>query len=344
MSAPSAPGATQQPQDAPKDVVELPGSHVPGMIPTSVVVHPLVLLSVVDHYNRVAKGTTKRVVGVLLGQWNGSTIDVSNSYAVPFEEEGQDSSIWFFDHGYLEEMWHMFRKINAREKIIGWYHTGPALRSSDLAIHSVMSRFCPNPVLVTIDVNPECVGLPTESFVAIEEVDDSINASTSSESGPSSRKTFTQVSTEVRATEAEEIGVEHLLRDVKDNAVSSLATQVTEKVSSMRSLHNHLKDIATYLQMVADGRIQPNPVVLTNAQALLAGRPDISGSDALSAAFTSAGNDAMLVLHIAAMCRSLTALHDLIRNRQNVASSEQTLAAAAAAAAAERPAATPSTV
>ena len=30
---------------------------------TSVIVHPIVLLSVVDHYNRVAKDTNKRVVG-----------------------------------------------------------------------------------------------------------------------------------------------------------------------------------------------------------------------------------------------------------------------------------------
>ena len=36
--------------------------------PSSAVVHPLVLLSVVDHYNRVARGTKKRVVGVLLGE------------------------------------------------------------------------------------------------------------------------------------------------------------------------------------------------------------------------------------------------------------------------------------
>ncbi len=32
-----------------------------------VVVHPIVLLSVVDHYNRVAKDTKFRVVGCLLG-------------------------------------------------------------------------------------------------------------------------------------------------------------------------------------------------------------------------------------------------------------------------------------
>jgi len=48
---------------------------------TQVIVHPLVLLSAVDHYNRAAKGTKKRVVGILLGQNNGSTINVANSFA-----------------------------------------------------------------------------------------------------------------------------------------------------------------------------------------------------------------------------------------------------------------------
>ena len=38
-------------------------------MPKMVVVHPIVLLSIVDHYNRVAGGTKKRVVGALLGEF-----------------------------------------------------------------------------------------------------------------------------------------------------------------------------------------------------------------------------------------------------------------------------------
>jgi 26S proteasome regulatory subunit N8 len=54
---------------------------------TQVVVHPLVLLSCVDHYNRVAKGTKKRVVGILLGQntLKDKTINVANSFAGIYE-------------------------------------------------------------------------------------------------------------------------------------------------------------------------------------------------------------------------------------------------------------------
>ena len=47
-----------------------------------VVVHPLVLLSVVDHFNRMAKvGNQKRVVGVLLGSLRNKVLDIANSFA-----------------------------------------------------------------------------------------------------------------------------------------------------------------------------------------------------------------------------------------------------------------------
>jgi len=48
-------------------------------------VHPIVLLSIVDHYNRVAKDTNKRVVGILLGEYWKGKLDVTNIYAVPFD-------------------------------------------------------------------------------------------------------------------------------------------------------------------------------------------------------------------------------------------------------------------
>ena len=54
-----------------------------------VVVHPLVLLSVVDHFSRMGKiGNQKRVVGLLLGSWSSKgVLDIANSFAIPFDED-----------------------------------------------------------------------------------------------------------------------------------------------------------------------------------------------------------------------------------------------------------------
>lgn len=79
-----------------------------------VVVHPLVLLSVADHYNRVAKDTKKRVVGVLLGSRTKTTVDITNSFAVPFEEDLNNPKVWFLDHNFLESMFWMFKKVNSK--------------------------------------------------------------------------------------------------------------------------------------------------------------------------------------------------------------------------------------
>lgn len=80
---------------------------------SKVVVHPLVMLSVTDHFNRVAKGTKKRVVGMLLGSSFKGRVDIVNSFAVPFAEDPSDPKVFFLDHFYLEKMYALFRKVDS---------------------------------------------------------------------------------------------------------------------------------------------------------------------------------------------------------------------------------------
>ena len=161
-----------------------------SLVTRNVSVAPLVLLSAADHFGRSGKGLRKRVVGVLLGQNDGTNVRVSNSFAgndekflikmnisltissVPFEEDDKDPSVWFLDHNYVESMNDMFKKVNAREKLIGWYHSGPKLRASDLEINELFKRYTPNPLLVIIDVQPKEVGVPTDAYFAVEEIKD----------------------------------------------------------------------------------------------------------------------------------------------------------------------------
>jgi len=100
----------------------------------------------------------------------GSLADATT--AVPFEEEDKDPSVWFLDHNYVESMNDMFKKVNAREKLIGWYHSGPKLRASDLEINELFKRYTPNPLLVIIDVQPKETGVPTDAYFAVEEIKD----------------------------------------------------------------------------------------------------------------------------------------------------------------------------
>ncbi|KNC74262.1 hypothetical protein SARC_13186, partial [Sphaeroforma arctica JP610] len=169
---------------------------VHNTMPSKVIVHPLVLLSVVDHYHRVAMDTKKRVVGVLLGSKQGNELDISNSFAIPFEEDEKQPSVWYLDHNYLENMAGMFRKVNAKEKVIGWYHTGPRIRQNDIDIHNIIRRFCPNPCLVIIDAQPRQLGLPSDAYFVVQDLH---------EDGTPTSMTFEHVASAIGAEEAEEI-------------------------------------------------------------------------------------------------------------------------------------------
>ena len=62
--------------------------------------------------------------------------------------------------------------VAAKERIVGWYHTGPKLRASDLEINELFKRFVPRPVMVIVDVRPHTVGIPTDAYFGIEEIKD----------------------------------------------------------------------------------------------------------------------------------------------------------------------------
>lgn len=56
--------------------------------------------------------------------------------------------------------------------MIGWYHSGPKLRASDLEINDLFKQYIPRPVMVIVDVRPEAVGIPTDAYFAVEEIKD----------------------------------------------------------------------------------------------------------------------------------------------------------------------------
>ncbi|WEW61830.1 proteasome regulatory particle subunit [Emydomyces testavorans] len=293
-----------------------------SLVTRTVSVAPLVLLSVADHYGRTAKGTRKRVVGVLLGQNDGKNVRVSNSFAVPFEEDEKDPSVWFLDHNFVESMNDMFKKINAREKLIGWYHSGPKLRASDLEINELFKRYTPNPLLVIIDVQPKEVGVPTDAYFAVEEIKDD---------GTTTSKTFVHTPSIIEAEEAEEIGVEHLLRDIRDVAVGTLSTRITSQLQSLQGLHLRLRDIGQYLQKVLDGDLPVNHAILGNLQGIFNLLPNLAtakqrtpgnasdqpqiGNTELARAMNIKTNDQLMSIYISSLIRAITAFHDLIENK-----------------------------
>lgn len=286
---------------------------------SNVIVHPLVLLSVADHYHRVARGTRKRAVGVLLGTVSRGIVDATNSFAVPFEEDSKNPAVFYLDHNYLENMLAMFRKVSAKERVVGFYSTGPEIRQNDLRIHSMLKRFLPKgsvtpPVFCIIDVRPNRQSIPTTAYRVVEEVEDKSNGGGGS-SKAEVKKTFAHVPSMIGAMEAEEVGVEHLLRDINDPTISTVANLVHAKLGGLSTLTTKLVEMKDYLQDIVDGKVKKvNQEIIGNMQTILNLLPNLNVEELVRAILVKT-NDLHMVIYLSSLIRSVIALHDLVNNK-----------------------------
>ena len=275
--------------------------------PENIVVHPIVLLSVVDHYYRLAKETNRRVVGALLGEYVEGKVDITNCYALPFEEDPKDKKVWYVDHVYSEQMLEMFQKINSKEKIVGWYSSGPKIRPHDIEINEVFRKYCDKPVFVIIDVQEkkEALGIPAESYIMKEEVDQDGQLI----------KTFFKLNTTIEASLPEEIGIEFLLKDINDqNRVGSVSKIINDKQQSLQALIKKLTEIKNYLINVINGKIPLNSQIIMNIQEIFNLLPNFD-SESLIKAMSIQTNNNYLVLYLSWLVKTVVALHKLINNK-----------------------------
>lgn len=134
----------------------------------------------------------------------------------------------------------------------------------------------------------------------------------------------------IEAEEAEEIGVEHLLRDIRDVAVGTLSTRITSQLQSLQGLHLRLRDIGQYLQKVLDKELPINHAILGNLQDVFNLLPNLSTPPAtqgvtgqetqmenseLARAMSVKTNDQLMAIYISSLIRAITAFHDLIDNK-----------------------------
>lgn len=62
-----------------------------------------------------------------------------------------------------------------------------------------------------------------------------------------------------------------MLRDVKDTTISTLATEVSAKLTALKGLDARLKEIRSYLDLVIDGKLPLNHAILYHLQYLYVG-------------------------------------------------------------------------
>lgn len=120
--------------------------------------------------------------------------------------------------------------------------------------------------------------------------------------------------TAIEAEEAEEIGVEHLLRDIKDSTTTTLSTRVSEQLASLQGLRSRLSDVQKYLADVASGKLPVNHQIVYHLQDVFNLLPDLE-DPAVTQSFISNTNDQLLVVYLSSLVRAVIALHALVDNK-----------------------------
>jgi len=274
--------------------------------PLGVKIHPIALLSIVDHFERtVGKKRNKRALGVLLGVENNGVLDVTNSYAVPFDEDPKNEGVFYVDHNYHETMFTMFKKINIKETVLGWYVTGSSFKPHDLEINEIFANYTSRPVLITCDVNSKKqFDLPTKAFFAEEYVDDQGYIA----------RAFKSIGCRVEAFETEQVGVEHLIRELKDLNMDSLQSKLHAKVQSLVALQKKTQVISKYLEEVVAKRRKADPQILFALQKIVAKLPKVIGEE-LKVALAARVNENYLNLYVSGIVKSVIVIHNLLNNR-----------------------------
>lgn len=200
--------------------------------------------------------------------------------------------VWFLDRDYLVNMRDLFKKVSVKEKVVGWYHSGPGVKESDLSIHGVFAEAAVGEcaVMVVFKVEQGCL---FDAYL--------VPHSTTSYSG------FVHVKGDIQAEEAEEVGVEHLLRDVADTAAGTLSRGLAVGVKELVTAREGVSEIVDYLQ---SGKLNPGTVVELHdlLNALYRHQVEEQG----------AAVDEQVRIYVGQLASATLHLHDLIENKEGL--------------------------
>lgn len=221
---------------------------------TQVIVHPLVLLHVLDHHTR-RQEASGRVIGTLLGRRDGKKVEVTNCFAVPHAERGEEVAI---GKDFNKQMLALHLRANRKETVVGWYASA-ALGDED------NTNDAPNLIFNTSSLihefyAEECdEGDPVHLVVDTRLLEDAITARAYRSTpvvvqGEPMANMFHELRLTVQNSEPENLALHRMVADSKGEDKEKDEPLLV----SMEKLYNMLERASDYVDSVMDGKISPD--------------------------------------------------------------------------------------
>jgi len=259
-------------------------------------VHPVVLFSVIDAYER-RNEDAKRVIGTLLGSVEKGVVEVTNCFAVPHNESDDEVAV---DIEYARNMFELHKKVNSSETIVGWFSTGWEVSVHSVLIHDYYSRETKNPVHLTVDTFMRGGKMGLKGY----------HSTSIGVPGRTVGTMFTPVQVETITYDPEQVGIE-ILQKGKTNQkrLVQLKSDLKQVETSSRWLREMLAHVTQYVDDVLAGKIQSDNSTGRFLLDLVTGVPKID-EEKFEDMLNSNMKDLLMVVYLANLTKTQLALNE----------------------------------
>jgi translation initiation factor 3 subunit F len=227
-----------------------------------VIVHPLVLFQVLDHHTR-RQESTSRVIGTLLGRRDGNVVEITNCFAVPHAERGDEVAI---GKDFNKTMLALHMRTNRKESVVGWYSSAASSEDAPDLVADTSSLIHEFYAGETED--GDCIHVVVDTRLLEDKL--SIRAFKSTPlviQGEQLGNLFSELSLSLKSNEPETLALHQMIKDERraqgtGNGEKETAQDTADNLqASMEKLYALLDSTLTYVDSVVDGKTAADPDV-----------------------------------------------------------------------------------
>uniref|UniRef100_F7A5A0 Eukaryotic translation initiation factor 3 subunit F n=2 Tax=Ciona intestinalis TaxID=7719 RepID=F7A5A0_CIOIN len=264
-------------------------------------VHPVVLFSIIDSFER-RKEDAKRVIGTLLGTVDANAVTITNTFCVPHTESDDEVA---FDMEFARNMYDLHRKVNPTEVIVGWYATGKDITEHSVLIHEYYSREskCPVHLTVNTDLRPGAE-IDFKAFIS----------KPIGVPGKTQGMMFSPVPSHVEYYNAERVAVDRIKLGANNRAgVVSLPTDFENVLNATSTLSTMLDAVLQHVNNVLAGNAPMDPKIGRYLMDLVCTVPHME-EDEFDTMLNNNINDLLMVRYLTNVVKSQVALNEKLVN------------------------------
>jgi len=200
------------------------------------------------------------VIGTLLGKRDGDTVEITNCFAVPHAERGDEVAI---GKDFNRQMLALHLRANKRETIVGWYATALPDEQTDGRVDK-FKFIADTSSLIHEFYASECEDDPIHLVVDTSLVDDAIElraykSASVTVKGEVLANIFHEICLCVKSSESERICVDKMIRGADSPEGTSASQEEGEALKlSMEKLLTMIETCSAYVDGVVSGSITPD--------------------------------------------------------------------------------------